>query len=74
MWSEETFCELQFSNYTKFLNVFVTGADKQSLHCYCYIQNYQVWETSAVLISIKRFLWGKYDHRRLMKESMFYLW
>ena len=44
--------ELNFSSNTKFLNVFLNTVDLQSLCCWCScIQNFQVWETIAVLIS-----------------------
>ena len=51
------FYELNFSNNNKFCNFFFNIDDQQSLRCYCNIQNFQVWETFAVLISLFSTTW-----------------
>ena len=68
---EKPFYELNFSNKNKFCNVFLNTVDERSLRCYCYIQNFQVWETITVLISIfptTLVFAEKYDDRRLQKK------
>ena len=38
--------------YNSFWNLVVTIVDQRNIHCNCYIKNFQVWETIAVIISI----------------------
>ena len=49
---EKLLYELNFSNNNKFCNVFLSIVDLRSLRCYCYIQNFQIWEQITLLISI----------------------
>ena len=69
----QLFYELNFTNNNKFCNVFLNILDERSLLYYCYIQNFQVWETITVLISIFSttcaFFAERYDDRRLQNKE-----
>ena len=49
---EETFIWTKLQWYNMFWNIVLTIVDKGNIHCNCYIKNFKVWETIAVIILI----------------------
>jgi len=47
---EETFIWIKLQRYDMLWNHVLTIVDQRNIHCNCYIKNFKVWETIAVII------------------------
>ena len=50
--ARKTFKWIKFQWYNTFRNLALTIVDYRNIHCNCYMKDFEVWETIAVIISI----------------------